>query len=344
MKPNLSRGEGNPETELLAAVPDRNGEPPVVKFSGDGRYLATSTPGGKVRIYELNKFPDESEQRLVAEYDATFGDPTKSISSIGISRDGKLVAAGLRVTKPFNSPAELLAWNVATEQKVFDFTLKMQRETTLLTATEFSPTGSSLVTAGDGQRAVIWSLADKTGGTKTFCSEEHTGSIRSVAFSPDGKSFATTSADGTIILWNSETGKSLAPPLSAHKATVGVAVFCPTDCNLLASGSADHSVILWDVSTAQAIARLNQHTDNVRTLAFSDDGKRLFSGSWSKEALIWELDPAVLMEMSRKRANRNLSEAERSTYLHGSSDQTKTWPNLPEFGDEFHPTAITVSY
>ena len=110
-------------------------------------------------------------------------------------------------------------------------------------------------------------------------------------------------------------------------------VFSP-DGRLLASGSDDHSVILWDVKTMQPKGRLTGHTDAVRALAFSVDSKRLFSGSWSTESLVWELDPDVLQDICRQRANRNLTENEWSAYVqHGKYRQT--WRSLPAPGGGF---------
>ena len=158
--------------------------------------------------------------------------------------------------------------------------------------------------------------------------ELHTGSIRSVVFSRDGKIFATTSGDNTVVLWDAVSGKRLAPQMTGHLAPVVTAAFSP-DGKLLATGSDDHSVILWDVESKQPTGRLTGHTDSVRALAFSPDGKRLFSGSWGEETHPWELDPETLQKICRERANRNLTESEWNAYLHDGKYR-KTWPSLPE--------------
>jgi WD40 repeat protein len=70
--------------------------------------------------------------------------------------------------------------------------------------------------------------------------------VQSVAFSPDGKTMATGSADHTVILWN-VTSPDLPEPLTTltnHKVVVRSVAFSP-DGKTMATGSADHTVILW---------------------------------------------------------------------------------------------------
>ena len=74
----------------------------------------------------------------------------------------------------------------------------------------------------------------------------HTTHVRSVAFSPDGKTLASGSYDKTIKLWNVASGKNTAT-LNGHTGWVISVAFSP-DGKTLATGSTDGSVKLWDVA------------------------------------------------------------------------------------------------
>jgi WD40 repeat protein len=76
----------------------------------------------------------------------------------------------------------------------------------------------------------------------------HTELVRSVAFSPDGKTLASGSQDKTIKLWDVAAGKEQAT-LKGHTHEVYFVAYS-SDGKTLASGSGDETK-LWDLPAAK---------------------------------------------------------------------------------------------
>jgi hypothetical protein len=114
----------------------------------------------------------------------------------------------------------------------------------------------------------------------------HTGTVLSVAFSPDGKRLASASADGTVKVWDATSGQE-ALTLKGHTDKLKSVAFSP-DGQRLASASYDQTVKVWDATSGQLALTLQGHTDEVWSVAFSPDGQRLASASNDQTVKVWD--------------------------------------------------------
>ena len=81
-----------------------------------------------------------------------------------------------------------------------------------------------------------------------------------MVFSPDGHRLATASKDGTVRVWNPDTGQPVGAPLTGHTSTVSGVAFSP-DGHRLATASYDRTVRLWNPDTGQPLGDpLTGHT------------------------------------------------------------------------------------
>ncbi|MBD2115124.1 MULTISPECIES: NB-ARC domain-containing protein [Cyanophyceae] len=121
-----------------------------------------------------------------------------------------------------------------------------------------------------------------------------TSLISNVSFSPDGQTIATNGEDGSIFLWDVQTGQG--DRWIAHDAPVLAVLFNPAG-QTLASSSRDRTVRLWDVQTHQCLHVLQGHQSSMRTIAFDPQGRTLASGSYDQTIRLWDVQTGECLQV-----------------------------------------------
>jgi WD40 repeat protein len=110
--------------------------------------------------------------------------------------------------------------------------------------------------SGSGDNTIkLWNVET---GQEIRTLNGHDSSVRSVNFSPDGKTLVSGSGDNTIKLWNVETGQEIRT-LKGHDSYVWSVNFSP-DGKTLVSGSGDRTIKLWNLGTDWGLSDLMERS------------------------------------------------------------------------------------
>jgi WD40 repeat protein len=139
------------------------------------------------------------------------------------------------------------------------------------------------------------------GGPLVRTLEGHTGPVRDVAVTPDGRHAVSASYDQTLRLWDLESGQSRLT-LEGHRYEVSAVAVTPDGCRAVSGGGklpdeydfdnlgSDYMLRLWDLSSGQTIHTLEGHTRSVRAVAVMPDGCRAVSASEDQTLRLWDLE------------------------------------------------------
>jgi Tol biopolymer transport system component len=184
-------------------------------------------------------------------------------NSVAFSRDGSKLAAGF-------GDGTVQIWNLGRGQPL---TRSGTRQNNGVLALAFSPDPEGKMIATAGQEVIL--LDGRTGQATGPSLDGQQGWMTSISFHPDGSILASSSS-GTLILWDLETGKALAPLPEARE--IHTVAFSP-DGKVLAAGSADGYLQLWNLEKKGLIADLDTNGDAIFSIAFSPDGKSVAAGN-----------------------------------------------------------------
>jgi WD40 repeat protein len=241
----------------------------AIAVSPDGKYIASASNDYTVQVRELKTGNLISS---MSHYDL--------VNTVAFSPDSKYVISG-------SYDWAVNVWDAQTGELISGlFHENSVNAVTISLDGKYVGSGSS-----DGT-ARVWEL--ETG--EEFAQNQYgsNGIAKTVAFSPDGKYFASGGCDlfdeegycmqGAVHVMVVATGTEIF--VGEHDTQVNTLAFSP-DSKYLVTGSDDHTARIWQIETRQEIVR-KTHDNRVNAVAFSPDGRAVVSGSSDGTAQVWE--------------------------------------------------------
>jgi len=251
--------EGTDESqEPLVTYRSHKGNVTAVGYEARDRWLYTGSEDGTIRVWDLRT----QGCTHCHENEGTF--VRNAVFSVDIHPNQVELIAG-------DSQGRVLVWDLVANK--VRRTL-IPEEGVPVRSVRASPDGRVLVCANHNGKCYVYHLEDDSFYPLQKI-DAHSAYVLSVAFCPEGKQFATTSADSTTRLWKWVTeGFGQTFTLTGHSKWVWDSVFT-SDGQYLATGSSDCSCRIWETRTGVPRVVVQGFTAGVTAIALIDAVQRL---------------------------------------------------------------------
>ena len=257
-------------------------------IAGYGKWMAilSGSFGGLIALL-MSFLPSIQPQQAAGVWTLSTGGG--GIRTVAFSPDGRTLVSGSERAIADRLGGEIALWD--PQERALKQTLPGMYSGDVV-ALAFSPDGKTLAAASGGpMEPGVVKLWDMSNQLVRQTLRGRRGYVNAVAFAPDGKTLASGGQDGTVRLWDPETG-ALKQAFSERSEVCAVA-FSPNGKTLAVgrggpNASTPGSLLLRDIATGSLLWRQTAHSTSVLSVAFSPDGRTVASSGNDNAVRLWD--------------------------------------------------------
>lgn len=221
-----------------------------------------------MKTADADKPPELKSSDAVTALNATILNVERPVLSLAYNKSATRLVVG---TGAYRGPGNLQFWDISKREKIW----QSDESKFGLPAVALSHDESRIAVGNFADNFVR--LMDATNGKQLKEIRGHRAKVTGIAYSPNGKYFATASLDRDVKLWDAATNKEV-------KTFIGHADYVYSiefslDGQRLLSGSSDRTARLWDIATGKELLQLKGHQGSIQQAVFSHDGKFIATAS-----------------------------------------------------------------
>lgn len=278
-------------------------------WSDESRYLATAGPAGHIKVWDL-----PGEPRTSSKLFSFAKTKHPEIGGLAISPDGQTIASynyfsvnlfdvasgrkkarlrcstGWRGNLCFTSDGNRLLLHSTHTKEVYQWDLATGDRTNVGAFEDYYSRNELALSPDDRYLALrhetwftIWDMKEQAAA----CNVDLTGmSVNAIQFSPTENVLATVGRDGTVRVWDIESGGLISSWQTEDGALVSLAF--RRDGRVLATGADEGRISLWDISSRERVMSFSSGRP-ARSMVFSPSGDRLACGADAGGLQLWDL-------------------------------------------------------
>jgi WD40 repeat protein len=277
-------------------------------FSPDGTILAAALADDNIYFWLVAS--RERRGNVLVGHSGT-------ITALAFSPDGTILASGSEDTT-------VRLWQISTGRSLPSF-VEETPNTETIRSVAFSPDGQLFAYGSDDETSRIWRMSDRSLYSSTYGStvaffpdgqriitssnnfvfiqnladssilyQDNLDGGSDIIISPNGRTVALISVDGTIHLWQVEGNELTSPHTLAGDNPVTSISFSVNAQNLVSTAT-DSTISLWRVGTGELLQVLDDHVSSTY-IALSRDSSLLAAGLPDGRVNIWSLDKGEIIE------------------------------------------------